>query len=324
VQEALEENSSVKVEKGWRKEHSTRIHFIKPRLSEYNMYADQANRIAKIMHQKYRSKPNAEFQFGLPLHDAFFAFPSSPIDLRYVCHPANLLPLNVPAEDFDLKAAIRAFEAKYGKVEFPSKCLYSYKLSRKTDKKELNVLGFDPGRKNFGCFAGKIVNGILIPLESSMLQNPIQELKGDNLGAIGTYTEEMRSFIACYEPDAIVIERFMSRGLKGKTIELVSLMVGILASLVYEYRLQGFNITIQSVTAASWKNRVNKVFPLVDVYADLKPHKVPDHCVDAALMSLYAISEGKENPYLYLKDDDAYFDLLEGIVGANPRSVPSM
>ena len=305
------------VEHGWAKNKAVRIRMEDS--FEFQCYAKQARRIAGYMFSQYAEVLSFnKFKFGLSVLDAFGAFPSSPIDLRFVCHPANLLPESADTSNFDLKARIRAFEAKHGKVQFPAYFLYDYKLAQPVlHKHELKVLGFDPGSKNFGCFAGRIVDGVLVPMESSMLQYPITEIKGQSLMHITSFMNEMRSFLDCYEPDVVVIERFMSRGLKGKTIELVSIMLGVLSSLVFSYRQKGSAISLNSVTAASWKNRVNQIVPLTQVYADLKPHKVPDHQVDAALMSLYSI--GKTNPYEYLSDSAEYDSFIDSMVMASQK-----
>jgi hypothetical protein len=309
--------------KGWKRDRNVRLAMVGA--EQRDLYFRQAARITNHLRQRYNIGP-----YNLTLTDAFSAFSSSPIDLRFVCHPANCLAEFTTVE---LKHAIRAFEQQHGKVEFPSHFRYDYKERAPVDTKRTRVLGFDPGSKNFGCFAGEILEGShptsifklksapqfsLIPFESSMLQHPIVELKGQNLSNVSAFSNEMRSYIDCYEPHSIVIERFMSRGLKGKTIELISVMVGILASLVLEYKNKGRPITLISATAASWKNRVNSVVPLKEVYADLKPHKIPDHQVDAALMSMYVKSNGT-NPYLFLAEDTAYYAFLDGMVACNKK-----
>ena len=309
--------------KGWKRDRVVRLAMIGA--EQRDLYFRQAARLTEYLRRQYKLGP-----YNLTLVDAFSAFPSSPIDLRFVCHPANC---QAEFAGVDLKQAIRLFEKAHGKVEFPSHFRYDYKAILTPETKRTRVLGFDPGSKNFGCFAGEILEGSqptsilkikdapafsLVPFESSMLQHPLVELKGQNLSDVRAFSNEMRSYIDCYEPHAIVIERFMSRGLKGKTIELISVMVGILASLVLEYKNKGRPITLISATAASWKNRVNAVIPLKEIYADFKPHKLPDHQVDAALMSMYVKSNGT-NPYLFLADDTAYYTFLDGMIASNKK-----
>ena len=167
----------------------------------------------------------------------------------------------------------------------------------------LRVLGFDPGTVNFGVAASTVYGTDSIERisvsEITMLENPMTDIAPDMYEQYAAFAAEIRSYIDTYDPHVIVVERFASRGLKGKTIELVGYMIGAIIAVVESYREKGKHIVLRPVMPASWKNQVNRVHDLDYLYKGFKTKKVVPHVVDAALMSLYAFP-AKENPYLFL------------------------
>ena len=174
------------------------------------------------------------------------------------------------------------------------------KTNNRKKTKIIRVLGFDPGPKNFGCFAGELILKRSMPLlrikESAMLENTVQDLTGDLNEHIEDFLDEMMYYLETYNPHAIVTERFMTRGFKGATIEYVCVMIGALTTLAYSFNPK---IKIITPTAASWKNRVNKQLDLKTLYKVLKRYGIPDHRVDASLMSMYVLKK-YDNPYTFL------------------------
>lgn len=81
-------------------------------------------------------------------------------------------------------------------------------------------------------------------------------------------------------PDLVATERYMTRGIKGKSIECVSMMNGILASTV-----TAKGVTFILYSAASWKNSINRIVDLKELYKEcqkqLKPHEI-----DASFIAL--------------------------------------
>ena len=171
---------------------------------------------------------------------------------------------------------------------------------------KIRVLGFDPGPKNFGCFGGEILLKESMPLlrvnESKMLVNTLNDLTGSLDKTIQPFMDEMSGYIEYHRPHLIVIERFMTRGHKGTTIEYVCVMMGALSALVNSYQEQGMSIRIMTPTAAGWKNRINKIIDLKTMYKVMKRYKIPDHQVDASLMPLIALRNKYDNPYVFLAD----------------------
>lgn len=273
-------------------------------------YVKQCKRVAKAM-SRYTKKP---VEFRLSPEQAQLL----ELDIRYVAHPKNIEG-GAPITAQELARLVRADKNKY---EWPANTVFNYKLSPVPDLSQgLRVLGFDPGTANFGCFAGHVVErkGLLevTSFESSLLINPLTVVGNFQEGDVDRYVNEMRSFIETYEPHMITIERFMTRGINGATIELVSMMIGMLSLLVKEYEAKrGQRIQLNIIPAAVWKNQVNRVYSLDDVYSDARAHGIPDHKVDSCLMSLYLLVPGK-NPYEFLADKKAYSLFLQQFLHIN-------
>lgn len=93
------------------------------------------------------------------------------------------------------------------------------------------------------------------------------------------FEKDWRAQIRRYQPDIWTVERFQARGLKGKTVECVSLMNGVLAAMARRNK-----ISYTMITAAQWKNRVNAFDNLDKIYTEVS---LPPHIVDAVFISTY-------------------------------------
>lgn len=285
-------------------------------------YIKNARRLTSIILNKYKHiiDPDAKLDSGyeldhmLSLHDAFTKSKKGPIDLKIVCHPANLNVITAERNRTKgstsegvstLKDRIAEFDKKHGFVKFPKHFRYDYRKPdldlSKVDG--LRVLGFDPGTANFGVSASTLYGTDSIRCvevhESSMIENPVVDFTEDMYEQYTKFTREIRSYINTYKPHIIVVERFASRGLKGKTIELVSLMIGAILATAYACKDEGDFILVKPVMPASWKNQVNRIYSIQELYDTFKSHKVVAHKVDAALMSMY-LFPSKQNPYSFL------------------------
>lgn len=157
---------------------------------------------------------------------------------------------------------------------------------------EFTVLSCDPGTKNFAAalITGRMKNGTLnITIHGTkVIDSTIHELK-DNLGF------SLRNFLKTFDtinenhgtlPDAVYMERFQSRGLGGTTIECINFMLG---SMVLHYHE---DTDVKLITAATWKNRANKMIDLKSSYKDYNLHRVitdkTAHELDATLIGIYA------------------------------------
>lgn len=84
-----------------------------------------------------------------------------------------------------------------------------------------------------------------------------------------------------YKPDEMYAERFQTRGIKGKSTELVSFMLGLLAMRCRERKIR-FVVII----AGTWKNAVNRCWPLDDLYAYGKTLGFSPHEIDSMMIGL--------------------------------------
>ena len=163
----------------------------------------------------------------------------------------------------------------------------------------ITVLGCDPGSKNFGLFVGNVNEDLteIEVLKSGMIDTCLTEMKGNIIPDVEAFAEDYENIIQEYQPDVITLERFQTRGFKGKTIELVGTMLGIMMLKNAELACTK-KVDVRLLTAATWKNQVNRISKLKAVYKVMKKRKVVDHRVDAALMSIYNLTN---DPYRFLK-----------------------
>lgn len=155
------------------------------------------------------------------------------------------------------------------------------------------VLGLDPGTTNHAWAAIEIrLNPFRTHVVASgMVTNTVTELTGDPHVMANKYKREIRALIKKYNLKYIVAERFMSRGLRGKTGEMVSVMLGLLLNVGIK--------DVRFVTAAQWKNQWN-VFH--DLKAFYKAAAVVPHQIDACNIGIYAgnLWFGTKNPFEFL------------------------
>jgi hypothetical protein len=149
----------------------------------------------------------------------------------------------------------------------------------------MRILCLDPGTTNYGLSILN-VNGRKLRIEGSKtVINLVKNMK-DPLEQYQAYKAELK---ALGQFDLVVAERFQARGNKGPTIECISLMLGALLEMY-----PGKTIFL---TASTWKNRVNRVFDLKELYEELKQEQVDVrpisnrktvHELDSSLMGMYA------------------------------------
>jgi hypothetical protein len=155
-------------------------------------------------------------------------------------------------------------------------------LKRKSDK-EFIVMGLDPGPVNFGWSVVKGSRPFKIEvLASGMLKNTINKMPNETISNEDSdpFMNEVEDIIYKYKVQRVVVERFMSRGLKGSTIECVNGMIGLIwGGLPYLSRLK-------LIIPAQWKNAWNKHIDLKDFY---KRTACKNHQVDATGIAMYGI-----------------------------------
>lgn len=167
-------------------------------------------------------------------------------------------------------------------------------------KKKIRILGCDPGSKNYGytCLDARVKEGKLKTKvhEIGMFQRCINNLtskpqkppksRRKKEGMWAPLQEQLPIFehfwsgvLDEFKPDMFMVERYQARGGKGTTIECVSIMNGVIASLCLDR-----GIDFQMITAATWKNRVNAHISLEDSYKEVE---FPDHMVDSSFIGMY-------------------------------------
>jgi len=183
------------------------------------------------------------------------------------------------------------------------------------------VVSFDPGSKNFGFACSKVTASLTV-LEVGQIEATVSNLtnaisykkitklqrekakaKGKPrllikdqpstppfMDGLGNFYRTINTLMSEYRPNIVIAERFQTRGLKGTTIEAISIMLGVIALYCHRNKIQFI-----LVTAATWKNQANRLFKLDDFYVVGKDMGFTPHECDALIMGLYAASKEKGN-----------------------------
>lgn len=161
-------------------------------------------------------------------------------------------------------------------------------------KDSIRLLSFDPGSVNMGCSLLEInrsTKSISI-LADTVLMYPLHDIKRFRQEQ-SLFISEVKSWIEKGKPDAIIAERFQSRGLKGLTIECVCMMLGLLSML---------DLPVLYITAATWKNRYQKRFK-IDLREIYKEIQIAPHQLDSALIGCFGAETGLKS-YIDFSIDD--------------------
>jgi len=155
----------------------------------------------------------------------------------------------------------------------------------KVKRRGTAILSLDPGKSNCGIAVSEFSKGKIYHLANSVMVNPINSLKGDIQSARQLFMDEIDLWIKEFDCKAIIAERFQSRGLKGSTVEAVSLMLGCL--------LQGYPTLKQKLIPASqWKNDFSRNVGLGDKELLKQLYKIvgtEPHQLDATLIGFYGL-----------------------------------
>lgn len=106
---------------------------------------------------------------------------------------------------------------------------------------------------------------------------------------IDIFEKEWVDLIVKYNAKIISSERFQARGLRGRSIEAVSIMNGVIALVSKQH-----NVPVQLITAATWKNQINKLFDLKLLYTKLD---ITPHTTDAVFIALDGILKQIKIPW---------------------------
>ena len=163
--------------------------------------------------------------------------------------------------------------------------------------KKIKVFSCDPGTKNFAMsvIEGTVTeSGLKIKIIGTcMLNETLQDLTKNVAPVLRDFNKRMRFIKKEHKPKLACFERFQSRGLKGKTIEAIGYMLGVIG-ITFRRANPRF------ILASTWKNRINKIDGVVlnDIYkgwgltSKAKSYTGKrDHELDAVLIGIYHLHQ---------------------------------
>jgi hypothetical protein len=159
-------------------------------------------------------------------------------------------------------------------------------MTKKSTDNRLRIFSHDPGSRNYGyaIVEGRLVNDRVKfrVLVNGLCPCPINDLKDHQTRQRqrSEYLKWVKYMVMTYSPRGIYGERYMTRGIRGPTIESVNMMLGLLQSL---------ELKDAFVPAAVWKNAVNRQG--IDLKAEYKLCRTAPHQLDASLIGVYAIHQ---------------------------------
>lgn len=149
----------------------------------------------------------------------------------------------------------------------------------------ITLMAHDPGTTNYGYAivrGEQRANGTVKfrVLENGLAPVTIKNLKDHRARRIekNAYREWCDELVQKYQPQGIIAERYMTRGLSGPTIESVNMMLGV---------LQCYDLPDMFIPAATWKNGVTRTG--IELKAEYKRVKTTPHQLDACLIGVYGL-----------------------------------
>lgn len=181
----------------------------------------------------------------------------------------------------------------------------------------LTVLGIDPGSKNmgFGVVKARIGDKFDFRIkEVGMFQDRVEVMNGDVRGALKKFNKELGSILRKHNVDVIVAERYMNRGIRGNTGELVGLMLGAVAMA------NGVE-DVMFIPAAQWKNPMNKnTKPMGGLEQLYKDCRLVPHVVDGASIGMYGATHYLDHkPFEFLSSRKGRAKYLSALNTADVR-----
>jgi hypothetical protein len=146
------------------------------------------------------------------------------------------------------------------------------------------IFSMDPGSTNYGMAVVEATpEGRVRIVANSLCMNPVYDLTQFNEQR-KAYIAEIDQWVKLYEPNGLVAERFLSRGLQGSLGEYVSCMIGFTAQ---EYD----HLSFLAPMAATWKVPLQKRFGF-DLKELYKQCGTTPHQLDACFIGIYALEKG--------------------------------
>lgn len=159
-----------------------------------------------------------------------------------------------------------------------------YRLKRPKNTTVKRILALDPGTTNMGISLVGVDKDLNVEvLANAVMTHPIHELAVNYKTGFNLFMIEIDRWVQMFEPDAIVLERFMTRGggSMGQTIECIGIMIGALSAK--------YDLPIKLLSAATWKNAYHRKFLGEDLKKTYKICCTAPHQLDATLIGCYAI-----------------------------------
>lgn len=171
----------------------------------------------------------------------------------------------------------------------------TYTLKKAKVKTVKRVLGIDPGKTNMGVsIIGSLPDDQLVVLANAMMTNPLSELSHNFRTNLEVFLSEIDRWVRLYKPDGIILERFMTRGTMGTTIEVVGIMIGAIAAR--------YELPIKIISAATWKNEFRRRFTNINGIELAEYYKVAGitpHALDSVLIGCYGMEQGLQKHMKY-------------------------
>ncbi len=168
------------------------------------------------------------------------------------------------------------------------------------------IIGADPGHVNFGMWVGEVsvtkskIQKI-VTLESFMVEDTITDFKKLDSQYIG-FRELLLDLKHEYKPNYCVIERFQNRGSRtGLLAECIGFMTGVFYQTFVSNTVNSTEVRL--ITAASWKNKVNRVFDLKQEYKQYKslgPHRMDALLIGLSVFNNYEFLDYKHRKQLFM------------------------
>ena len=170
------------------------------------------------------------------------------------------------------------------KKKQPKQITYTLPETARLKPTTKRVLALDPGSKNMALsvVAANEQRKVKI-VANSLLKHPIYDLTRFQAQR-SAFLAEIGEWVDMYQPNGIVIERFVSRGLHGSLGEYVSTMIGLIGGKYPD-------LPVLPIMAATWKNAFNRRHPVT--LDELYPQcRTTPHQLDSCFIGIYGLEKG--------------------------------